>query len=430
MTAIRREAPEIPITRRDGLPYLVEHWYLGSRTRHYMMVRRFREVIAHARLEPGLDVLDLGCGWAYGTLWAREHGCRTAGVDLGLDQLRWARTSLPRGDALGLVQANARALPFGDARFDRAISVEMMEHVFRPDRAHVVAEIARVLKPGGRFAISTPNPSSPIEAAKRLAVRWPALRRRLPSSCFPEAADDASSYHPYRYHHPLTLAELRVRLREAGLAVEGARRFLWVPKTLPDPLLAAGRGAEADGSVALLLEAMGEGAREAGGRFERVRCYDLAVRPCAACGPEPTTGYCVFHDAMDRVYALLHDAHAVAVGSPIYFDSVSGPLKLVIDRCNCITPLVHVAGGGYDFRPLWRRTRRGVFVTVHSSKHPYEAAERTVRGFLKWVGTRWEETIAWPHDDNDRGSVTRDPSWLARARATGRRLIESPPLEG
>jgi multimeric flavodoxin WrbA len=198
----------------------------------------------------------------------------------------------------------------------------------------------------------------------------------------------------------------------------------------PRLLVALDGSAVADGNLALMLEAMGEGAREAGGRFERVRCYDLAVRPCAACGPEPTTGYCVFHDSMDRVYALLHDAHAVAVGSPIYFDTVSAPLKLVIDRCNCVTPLVRIAGGGYDFRPHWRRTRRGVFVTVCSRQHPYDLAERTVRGFLKWVGSKWEETVAWPHDDNDRGSVARDPAMLARARDVGRRLIQSPPLEG
>ena len=209
-----------------------------------MMVRRFREVLAHADLTPGLAVLDLGCGWGYGTLWAREQGCRVAGIDLGLDQLRWARAALPVADRLGLTQANAKALPFRDGTFDRAVSVEMMEHVFRPDRARVFAEIARVLKPGGRLALSTPNSASPIESVKRLAVRWPLLRRRLPSSCFPEAVDDAGSYHPYRYHHPLTLAELRAGLDRAGLQVLGSREFLWVMKTLPDPLLAAGRAAE------------------------------------------------------------------------------------------------------------------------------------------------------------------------------------------
>jgi len=165
-------------------------------------------------------------------------------VDLGMDQLRWARRALDDGATLGLTNANAKALPFRDASFDRAFSVEMMEHVFRPDREAVLAEIARVLKPGGRLALSTPNPSSPIEAAKRLAIRWPALRRALPSSCFPDAADDAGSYHPYRYHHPLTLAELRARLTRAGFAVEGARRFLFVAKTLPSFLLGMGRAAE------------------------------------------------------------------------------------------------------------------------------------------------------------------------------------------
>lgn len=236
-------APELAFASRENLPYLVEHWYLGSRVRHYMMVRRFREVLEHAALAPGLDVLDLGCGWAYGTHWARATGCRAVGIDLGFDQLQWARAAMPPGFAL--VHANAKALPFPDASFDRAVSVEMMEHVYRPDRPAVFAEIARVVKRGGRVALSTPNPGSPIESVKRVAVKWPWLRRALPSSCFPEATDEAAVYHPYRYHHPLTPAGLAAGLEGAGFRVLGTRHFLWVPKTLPDTLLGPGRAAEA-----------------------------------------------------------------------------------------------------------------------------------------------------------------------------------------
>lgn len=185
----------------------------------------------------------------------------------------------------------------------------------------------------------------------------------------------------------------------------------------------------AGSSVERLLAAMCAGAEEAGGASWRFDCNELTVKPCQACGPEPTTGFCIFHDDMDAIYEALRDAHAVAVGSPIYFDGVSAQLKLVMDRCNCVTPLVRLPEGGHGFRPLWARTRRGVFVTALSSKHRYDLAERSVRGFLKWVGVRWEETLAWQHEDNDTGSVASQPDVLERARAIGRRLIESAPLE-
>ncbi|HYM81626.1 MAG TPA: flavodoxin family protein [Candidatus Limnocylindria bacterium] len=183
-------------------------------------------------------------------------------------------------------------------------------------------------------------------------------------------------------------------------------------------------------SVDRMLDAVCAGAETAGGRAVHIRCNELDVKSCQACGPEPTSGYCIFHDDMDLVYQALRDAHAVVVGSPIFFDGVSAQLKLVMDRCNCLTMLVRLPEGGEDFRPQWPRTRRGAFVTACSSKHPHELAERSVRGYLKWIGAKWEETIAYRHDDNEPGSVVRHPELLEQARALGRRLIESPPLPG
>ena len=185
----------------------------------------------------------------------------------------------------------------------------------------------------------------------------------------------------------------------------------------------------AGSSVERLLDAMRAGAEEAGGDSRRFDCNAIEVKPCQACGPEPTTGFCIFHDDMDPIYAALQGAHAIAVGSPVYFDGVSAQLKLVMDRCNCVTMLVRTPEGGFDFRPQWQRTRRGVFVTSCSTRHRYDLAERSVRGYLKWIGAKWEETIAWQHEDNEIGSVAGAPELLARARAVGRRLIESPPLE-
>jgi len=193
--------------------------------------------------------------------------------------------------------------------------------------------------------------------------------------------------------------------------------------------LVALNGSPVRGSnVDLLLDQVCAGYRQAGGSSEQIYCNQLLVRPCQACGPEPTSGYCIFHDDMDAVYAKLEQAHAVVVGSPIYFDSVSAQLKLVIDRCNCVTPLVRI-GDSYGFRPKWARTRRGVFVTAHSPRHPYEMAERCVRGFMKWIGVKWEETLDYAHDDEDLGSVAHRPEWLERSSALGERLAKSAPLE-
>jgi NAD(P)H-dependent FMN reductase len=128
---------------------------------------------------------------------------------------------------------------------------------------------------------------------------------------------------------------------------------------------------------------------------------------------------------MDAVYAALERADAVLVGSPVYFDTVSGPLKLVMDRCNCVTPLVTLADGRQACVPRWTRSRRGAFVTACSTDHRHDLAERSVRGFLRWVGAKWEETVAWSHADNERGSVPAET--LAAARALGRRLVEGGP---
>lgn len=179
-------------------------------------------------------------------------------------------------------------------------------------------------------------------------------------------------------------------------------------------------------SVELLLRAVIDGAEDAGGRGELFHCDELNPKPCVACGPDATRGYCIFSD-LDAMYTALESAHAVVVGSPIYFDTVSAQLKIVIDRCNCITPLVSTPDG-HEFHAKWKRTRRAAFVTSCAEGNRYDMAERSVRGFLKWIGAKWEETVVWKHADVDLGSVSEQPALLKQARDLGRRFIESAPL--
>ena len=90
-------------------------------------------------------VLDLGCGvgHSFALLAPRE----TVGVDLDPDALA--------GQARETVVADMRALPFADASFASVLAVQSIEHVPDPERA--LAEVARVLAPGGVAVLVTPN---------------------------------------------------------------------------------------------------------------------------------------------------------------------------------------------------------------------------------------------------------------------------------
>lgn len=96
-----------------------------------------------------VDVLDLGCGDGRSVDLFRPHGARWTGVDIADSQEVAERT---RDDAV-FVGFDGVTLPFGDAAFDVVWSKQVLEHVERPEP--LLAEVARVLRPGGVFAGST-----------------------------------------------------------------------------------------------------------------------------------------------------------------------------------------------------------------------------------------------------------------------------------
>lgn len=101
-------------------------------------------------------VLEIGCG--SGALWRdnRERipaGWRLALSDFSDGMVRDARGRLDPPDRFRFLRADARSLPFPGEHFDAVIANHMLYHV--PDRARALAELRRVLRPGGRFYAST-----------------------------------------------------------------------------------------------------------------------------------------------------------------------------------------------------------------------------------------------------------------------------------
>ena len=115
---------------------------LGSRIRNDML---------RAFLAPrsGELVADLGCGSGRAVLWNRDLGADVVGVDIAPFFSREAR------EQIDLMLADLRQLPFADGTFDKAWSLDVLEHLSPDALDGMLKEAARVLKPGGGLFVYT-----------------------------------------------------------------------------------------------------------------------------------------------------------------------------------------------------------------------------------------------------------------------------------
>jgi cyclopropane-fatty-acyl-phospholipid synthase len=107
-----------------------------------------------ARLEDGMELLDLGCGWGSLSLWIGEHfpNCRVLAVSNSRTQQEYVQTqSRVRGlDNVAAITADVAQFDT-DLRFDRVLSIEMFEHMKNYER--LMAHIASWLKPSGMLFV-------------------------------------------------------------------------------------------------------------------------------------------------------------------------------------------------------------------------------------------------------------------------------------
>jgi ubiquinone/menaquinone biosynthesis C-methylase UbiE len=140
-----------------GWRYDLFEWVIDPLLFRGQLRALWRRTIDLARLQPGEQALDVGCGT--GTLAlaaARRVGAsgRVVGIDPGPRQIARARAKAARRHVpIEFQIAVIEELPFADQTFDVVLSTLMMHHLPAPLKRQGLAEIARVLKPGGRLVI-------------------------------------------------------------------------------------------------------------------------------------------------------------------------------------------------------------------------------------------------------------------------------------
>lgn len=134
-----------------SMGYIGGRWSFDSRRRN--LIGWIDEVLPRRA-----TVLDAGCGLGLMTETLRSAERRVVGLDLTPEMLAHARKRLSRG-----VNGDVYRMPFRSASFDAAVSIDVIQQL--PEGRGLVAEMARVVRPGGHVLVSTLNRASIVRKA-------------------------------------------------------------------------------------------------------------------------------------------------------------------------------------------------------------------------------------------------------------------------
>jgi SAM-dependent methyltransferase len=155
-------APGRPAGPAPAGPRLYDRDYFRGRTSCFYRFGGYRDVGSYFDRLAGWfrphvgrgPMLDLGC--AYGFLLARfDDGRRLCGCDVSAWAVRQARRRLPHAEFV--VADGSRPLPYAAGRFEAVLCTDVLEHIDPCRHDGVLAEVHRLLAPGGRFCLTTPN---------------------------------------------------------------------------------------------------------------------------------------------------------------------------------------------------------------------------------------------------------------------------------
>src|SRR5262249_13609337 len=137
-------------------------WSSGDFPRAAEQIAEVGEVtVERAGIHPEDVVLDVACGAGNATIPAARAAAKTVGLDITPELIEAGkRKAREAGVEIEWVEGDAQDMPFDDESFDVVLSVSGC--MFAPDHAKAAAELARVLKPGGRLVVAAWRPEGNV----------------------------------------------------------------------------------------------------------------------------------------------------------------------------------------------------------------------------------------------------------------------------
>ena len=156
-------------------------------------------------------------------------------------------------------------------------------------------------------------------------------------------------------------------------------------------VLGIGGSPRVGGNSDLLLDETLRGSRAAGASTEKIVLNRLRFRPCQECGGCDDTGVCVIKDDMRLLYKKVLTSDAVVMASPIFFGSLSGQAKMMIDRFHCLWVERRVLGK----KPKVPRKIKGALLLTSGArkKEFFENAENITKNFFATLGAEYSGGI-------------------------------------
>jgi multimeric flavodoxin WrbA len=109
-----------------------------------------------------------------------------------------------------------------------------------------------------------------------------------------------------------------------------------------------------------------DGCRSKGARVETIYLNKLEIKPCQAHKVQDGKG-CIIRDGMDAVYEIFEASDGLVLGTPVFYNSVSSQMKLMIDRSYCLAKAVPLGPGKRKYVTTVEKRKKGIVISVGGS---------------------------------------------------------------